>query len=210
MVRPPDRASHLFLMTELNIQVPLSSLTAGYDPDAAADKYAANAELIKDKYHYEKLMGKRQSNGALKLKELKPDHKQFIACYLNGMKGVEIAAQFNVAAITVYRVLADPLAASLIGEFDENFKNEFRQMFPLVADAVRTGLTTGGVTDRLKATDRWLKVCRFLDGGEEEKGPDEKTASIAAARMRFIDLVNTAKDKGMKLVEAEYIEVTTT
>ena len=196
-------------MTELNIKVPLSSIVAGYDPEAAADKYAAEAELIKDKYHYEKLMGKRRLDGALKLKELKPEHKQYVACYLNGMKGVEIAVHFNVAAITVYRVLADPLATSLIGEFDESFKNEFRAMFPLVADAVRTGLESGGITDRLKATDRWLKVCRFLDGGEEEKGQEEKTATVHAARLKFIDLVETARGaNGMKLVEAEFVEVT--
>ena len=195
-------------MTELNIKVPLSSLVAGYDPELAAAKYAADAELIKDRYHYEKLMGKRRSDGALNLKELKPEHKQYVACYLNGMKGVEIAVHFNVAAITVYRVLADPLATSLIGEFDESFKNEFRQMFPLVADAVRAGLSTGSTTDKLKATDRWLKVCRFLDGGEEEGGQEEKTASVVAARMRFVSLVDAAKEKDMKLVEAEFIEVT--
>ena len=195
-------------MTKLNIKVPLSSIVAGYDPEAAADKYAAEAELIKDQYHYEKLMGKRRLDGALKLKELKPDHNLYISCHLHGMKGVEIAAYFNVAAITVYRVLADPLARSLIGEFDESFKNEFRAMFPLVADAVRTGLSIGSTTDKLKATDRWLKVCRFLDGGEEEGGQEEKTATVIAARMRFVDLVKTAT-KNMKLVEVEVVEVTT-
>lgn len=195
-------------MTELNIKVPLSSIVGNYDPEVAAAKYAADAALIEDKYHYEKLMGKRRSDGALNLKKLKPEHKQYISRYLHGMKGVEIAAHFNVAAITVYRVLADPLAASLIGEFDESFKNEFRAMFPLVADAVRTGLSTGSTTDKLKATDRWLKVCRFLDGGEEEGGQEEKTATVIAARMRFVDLVKTAT-KNMKMVEVEVVEVTT-
>ncbi len=194
-------------MTELNIKVPLSSIVAGYDPEEAAAKYAANAELIKDKYHYEKMMGKRKSNGALKLKELKPEHKQYVACFINGMKGVEIAEQFNVAAITVYRVLADPLAAELIGDFDEGFKNEFRAMFPLVADAVRTGLESGGTKTRLQAVDRWTKVCRFLDGDEGEKDQGEKTVAVTAARMRFVDLVKSAT-KNMKLVEAEFVEVT--
>lgn len=194
-------------MTGLNIKVPLSSITAGYDPEESKAKYAANSELIKDKYHYEKFMGKRRADGAMKLKELKPEHKQYISCFINGMKGVEIADHFNVAAITVYRVLADPLSADLINEFDENFKNEFRAMFPLVADAVRTGLGSGGITTRLQATDRWLKVCRFLDGGEEEKDQEEKTTAVVAARMRFVDLVKTAT-KGMKLVEAEFVEVT--
>ena len=197
-------------MTELNIKVPLSSLTAGYDPDGAASRYAANKELIADKYHYEKMMGKRRNDGALKLNELKPEHKQYISCYINGMKGVEIAAQFNVAAITVYRVLADPLATSYIAEFDEQFKNEFRAMFPLVADAVRSGLENGGVKTRLQAVDRWAKVCRFLDGDADEKDQGEKSTAIVAARMRFIDLIDkaTAGMENPKLVEAEIIEVT--
>lgn len=196
-------------MTQLNIKVPLSSLTAGYAPEAAAAKYAANAELIKEEYHYEKMLGKRKSSGALKLNELKPEHKQYVSCFLNGMKGVEIALHFNVSAITVYRVLADPLAASLIDEFDESFKKEFKAMFPLVADAVRSGLDDSSIGTKLKAVDRWTKVCRFLDGGEEEKDQGEKTASVVAARMRFVDLVKTATS-GMKLVEAEFVEVTTT
>ena len=156
------------------------------------------------------MIAKRKINGALKLKELNPEHKQYVSCFIHGMNGVEIAAQFNVAAITVYRVLADPLAASLIGEFDENFKNEFRAMFPLVADAIRTGLESGGVETKLKAADRWLKVCRFIDGGEEEKGQEEKTASIIAARLRFTDLIDTAVKaaESIKVVEIELVEVT--
>jgi hypothetical protein len=194
-------------MTKLNIKVPLSSVVHNYDPEEAKAKYAANAQLIADKYHYEKIMGKRRSDGALKLKELKPEHKQYVACYINGMKGVEIAEQFDVAAITVYRVLADPLALNLIGEFDEGFKREFKSMFPLVADAVRTGLDSGSTKTKLQAVDRWTKVCRFLDGDEEEKDQEEKTIAVRAARMRFVDLVKDAT-KGQKLLEAEFIEVT--
>ncbi len=101
-------------MTNLDISLPLSATRAGYDPEREASKYAMNAELIKSKYNYEKIMGKRKDNGALKLKELKPEHKQYVSCFINGMKGVEIAEQFNVAAITVYRVLNDPLAQTML------------------------------------------------------------------------------------------------
>ncbi len=194
-------------MTELNIK-PLSVARAGYDPDAAAAKYALNKELIADRYHYQKFMGKRRDDGALKLDSLKPEHKQYIACHINGMKGVEIAEQFNVSAITVYRVLADPLATSLIGEFDESFKKDFKALFPLVAAAVRTGLESGGTRERLQAVDRWTKVCRFLDGDDVERGQEEKTASVVAARLRFVDLIKQAGGKNLQLVEAEYVEVT--
>lgn len=189
--------------------MPLSTMFGQYDAEREAAKYAMNKELIEDQYHYEKVIGKRKSNGALKLKELKPEHKQYISAYINGMKGVEIAAQFNVAAITVYRVLADPLSAELIGEFDESFKNEFRAMFPLVADAVRDGLVATNSELRLKAVDRWTKVSRFLGGDEDDEGQkNEKTTQIIAARMRFVELVKSAAPS-MKMVEAEIIEVTT-
>ena len=195
-------------MTELNIKVPLSSIRANYDPEAAKSRYEANKRLIADKYHYDKMLGKRRKDGALKLQELKPEHKQYVSCFIHGMKGVEIAEQFNVAAITVYRVLADPLATSLIGEFDESFKKEFKSMFPLVADAVRSGLGSGSEKTRLQAVDRWTKVCRFIDGDPEEKDQEEKTVAVRAARLRFVDLVKNAT-KGQKLIEAEFVEVTT-
>ena len=192
-------------MTELNITLPLSSTRAGYDPEREKARYEMNSELIQGRYHYEKVIGKRKSNGALKLRELKPEHKQYVAAFVNGMKGVEIAEYFNVAAITVYRVLADPLARSLIGEFDESFRDEFRAIFPLVANAVRDGLESGSIATRLKAVDRWTKVSRFIDGDTGE-GESPKTDVIFAARLKFVDMVKKASE-GANLVEAEIITV---
>ena len=180
-------------MTTLDISIPLSAERGNYNPETAKDNYAKNAELIADRYHYEKFIGKRSSDGALKLNELKPEHKKYISAYINGMKGVEIAEQFNVAAITVYRVLADPLARDMIEEFDEGFKAEFRAMFPLVSLAVREGLQSESLGLALKSVDRWAKICRLIDG----KGDDEdvrKVDSVVAARMRFVQLVKGAQD----------------
>ena len=193
------------LMTTLDITVPLSSTRAGYDPERQAARYAMNSDLIKNRYHYEKIIGKRKGDGALKLKELKPEHKQYVSCYLNGMKGVEIAEHFNVAAITVYRVLADPLAAKILGEFDTAFKNEFRALFPLVAEAIREGLESGGITTRLKAVDRWTKVSKFIDGDVEE-GEGLRTEAIFAARLKFVDTIKKITE-GATLAEAEIITV---
>ena len=153
-----------------------------------------NKELIADKYHYEKVIGKRRSDGAMKLKELKPEHKQYVSCFVQGMKGVEIAEQYNVAAITVYRVLSDPLAKGLLGEFDEAFKDEFRAMFPLVANAVRDGLESAGIATRLKAVDRWTKVSLFIDGKPEEDSGEKKPEVMAAMRLRLVAMLQTAAD----------------
>lgn len=171
-----------------NYVVPLSSTRAGYEPEHGKVRYRMNSTLIADKYRYEKFMGKRKANGALKLNSLRPEHKQYITAYIQGKKGVEIAEDFNVAAITVYRVLADPLARSMISEFDLAFQDEFKRMFPLVADAVRKGLDSGSETTRLKAVDRWAKIVRQIDG-EPEDDEKKKVEKIQATRMRFIGLV---------------------
>lgn len=181
-------------MTNLNINIPLSSTRAGYNPEREAARYAMNKELITDKYHYEKIIGKRKTTGALKLKELKPEHKQWISCFIQGMKGIEIAEQFDTPAVTIYRVLSDPLAKSLLGEFDEAFKNEFRAMFPLVANAVRDGLESTGIATRLKAVDHWTKVSGFIDGNKEEDGEAKKPAVVAAMRLRMVTMLQAAAD----------------
>ncbi len=187
---------------------------AGYDPEREKARYAMNAELIKDKYHYAKVMGKRRQDGALNLKELKPEHKQYVACFVNGMKGVEIAEQYNVAAITVYRVLSDPLAKSLLGEFDEAFKEEFRSMFPLVANAIRDGLESPGIATRLKSVDRWTKVCKFIDGVDEGQNTSDKTQVLAATRLHMVTMLKKATEAlpaaSATIIDVETVVVETT
>lgn len=200
-------------MTNLDINIPLSSTRAGYDPEREQARYAMNAELIADKYHYEKVIGKRRADGALKLKELKPEHKQYVSCFIQGMKGVEIAEQFNVAAITVYRVLSDPLAKNLLGEFNESFKDEFKAMFPLVSDAIRAGLESAGIETRLKAVDRWTKVASFVDGVPEKDSGEKKPEVMAAMRTRLVAALQTAAEalppNTPVQIEIEAIEVKT-
>ena len=194
--------------------MPLSVSRAHYDPEREASRYQINKHLIKNKYHYHKIMGKRKDDGALKLKELKPEHKQWVSAFINGMKGVEIAEQYDVAAITVYRVLADPLAKKLLGEFDEAFKSEFRSMFPLVANAIRDGLEAAGLDTRLKAVDRWTKVSGFIDGNSDEKDETTKTAVVAATRLRMVTMLKAAAEalppNESAIIEVEAVVVEST
>lgn len=201
-------------MTDLNINIPLSVTRANYHPEEAAAKYQMNKLDIAGRYKYEKWMGIRQKNGADKLEKLKPEHKQYVVCFINGMKGVEIAEQFDVSAITVYRVLADPLARNLINEFDESFKDEFKAMFPLVSDAVREGLADGSVTNRLKAVDRWSKICKQIDGVPDDEADGKKVELVHAARVRFVQIVQDAvaalpkPEAGTEtIIEAEVVTV---
>lgn len=186
---------------------PLSMTRANYNPEIEKARYAMNKQLIATKYHYEKFVGKRKESGALKLNELKPEHKQYVAAFINGMKGVEIAEQYNVAAITVYRVLADPLAQAMIGEFDDGFKADFRAMFPIVSDAIRDSLDSGNETIRLKAVDRWAKISRLIDGDAEDDSGN-KVEQIFSARARFVSMVKDITDRpGLVEMEAEMVEV---
>lgn len=191
-------------MTHINVKMPpLSTLTGlSYSPEAHRAKYLQNADLIKQKYQYEKFIGKRGHDGMRKLSVLKPAHKQYITAFLNGMKIVEIANYFNVCFLTVYRVLKDPLARALIEEFDEGFKEEFRRLFPLVTDSIRDGLNDENIGLRLKAADRFVKLSRLVDG-EVEAGTDDKVKAVFAARTKFVQMVKSSTG-------AETLEVTET
>ena len=185
---------------------PLSAVYGNYDPVAHAAKYAANRDLIKEKYHFEKWVGKRRENGLLNIVEtLKPVHKRIISAHINGMKGVEIAEQFNLSVITVYRILGDPLSRSLIDEFTDNFKSEFKAMFPLVSDAIRDGLSEDrAFGTRMKAVDRFIKVHKMIDGVDDTDSTEGKVAEVSSARIRIVQTIKDAlaKTETVTMIEA--------
>ncbi len=185
----------------INVDVPLSVKTGtSYNPESARAKYLQNARLIAQNYKYEKFIGERKHNGDLKLKELRPEHKQYVTAWLQGMKGVEIADHFNVSALTVYRVLSDPLIKPLIEEFDEGFKEEFKRLFPLATDAIRDGLNDSDLDIRLKATDRFVKMSRLIEGTGEEN-TDGRVKAVFAARTKFVQMIKDVS--GVQVIETE-------
>lgn len=188
--------------------LPLSTQVSNYDPEAEAAKYQRNKELIATKYQYEKWTGERNADGSARLKKLSAVHRQWVACFINGMKQVEIAQQFGVAAITVHRVLSDPLAKELIEEFDDGFKAEFQAMFPLVSDTIRDGLDPERpMGTRLRAVDRYAKVARLVGGDDGQEGElRDKVAAVQGARSRLVSMIKTAK---RELPDGTKEEVTT-
>lgn len=173
-----------------------------YDPEKAKARYEENKALIRSRYAYEKIIGKRRPNGMPNLKKLTPAHKQMISCFVMGMSVNEIAEQFDVAAITVSRVVSDPLAQEYIEEFDDQHKAEFNAMLPLVNEAVRDALRSPGITNRLKGVDRWAKIHRVMNGDDAGESGKNKAQEIHAARFRFLDKVKElAQQEGV--IEAE-------
>ncbi len=70
-------------------------------------------------YQFEKIIGKRTKTGELKLKRLKPLHRQMIAMHIGCFSNRDIAFQLNIDEITVSRVLRDPLSQELIKVYAE-------------------------------------------------------------------------------------------
>jgi len=194
-------------MTELEIKIPLSATRHNYDPEVERARYASNRLLIKEKYSFDKFIGKRKNTGEKKLKKLSSEHLQWIAAYINGMTGVQIAEAYDKAAITVYRVLKDPLSRKIIDEFNESARDEFNQMFPLVADAIRVGLEHPSVTIQLKAVDRWAKLSGAVEGAKER--PESRAEVISLARIKVVRMLEAAV-KATNVIEAEAIVVDST
>ena len=190
----------------LKIDLPsLSEKLGNYHPVVEAAKYQVNRELIKDKYHFEKWIGKRREEGHKNVNDLRPVHKRIISAHINGMKGVEIAEQFGLSAVTVYRILGDPLSRSLVDEFTENFKSEFKAMFPLVSNAIRDGLDEDkSFGTRMKAVDRFIKVHKMIDGVEDNGSTEGKVAEVSSARVRIVQTIKdaVAKTETVTMIEA--------
>jgi len=172
--------------------VSLSELVAGYDPLYAAAVYQVNRLKLKDQYHYEKVIGLRRSNGMRNLQKLRPVHERIIAAFVSGMSGVVIAAQFKCSALTVYRVLADPLASSLTSEIGEHYREEFKQLFPLVYAAVKDGLQSGSAKTRLAAVDRFARINRMIEGDSDEDGVESHVKRVIDARITIVHLIKDA------------------
>ena len=181
--------------SKANGGLPLSAIYSNYDPVRRAAEYQINRLRLRDEYHYEKLIGLRRSNGNKNLKKLRPVHERIIAAFVSGMTGVEIAAQFRCSAMTIYRILGDPLASSLTKEIGENYREEFKQLFPLVYLAVKDGLNSGSAKIRLSAVDRFARINRMIDGDSGEDAVESHVKRVIDARFTIIHLVRNAATK---------------
>lgn len=205
------------LVDEVQINVPGLASQGGLLVSAESEskaKYRANRTLLRQKYHYEKWTGRRRPDGALKLNSLSPAHLRMISAYINGMRIKDIAEQFKVAAITVGRVLADPLSQVYVEEFGEAQKGEFKAMFPLVAKAIRDALSSGNAEVKLKAVDRFAKISAMLSGPNPNDSRESRTEARTEARHKFIAMIKDAVPGGADIqIESEEViqtvEVTT-
>lgn len=162
-----------------------------YSPLRQRAKYALGAEDEKDRYQYEKVQGLRKSCGTLKLQDLTPLHHQIIAEHLMGIPHVNIALKMEVSMATVHRVVNDPIFAKMVNEFKSGFTAELEAMFPLVIEAIRSGLESTTIADKLAAARQWTS----LAGGDTETANDASIKiTISAAREKVVGVLGKLID----------------
>lgn len=119
-------------------------------------------------YLFQKVIGKRYSTGELKLKQLKPMHKNIIALHLQGYRAPEIVSLMTSAGHEmdqqlVYRTLRSPKAQEIIQEFQEGYDLELKGLVGNALEALQKAMRNGGA-EAVSAADKVLKANRKYEG----------------------------------------------
>lgn len=130
------------------------------------------------KYQNEKALGLRMANGVPPLKRLTKRHLRIISLHMDGVSSLAIASDAGCSQSTVLRVLADPLATSILGESDSNTKREIRALVPKAVAAVREGLKSGTLGTKLKAIDKLKIMAEMTEAKEETQTAEDIISEI--------------------------------
>lgn len=126
-----------------------------------------------EQYQYEKIIGKRKADGAMKLKRLKAIHRVMIAHHLRGMSNRDIAFVTGFDEFAIGRVLRDPLSQAYIQEHLSGTEMELAALQPMAVDAVRRGLNSDDDRTALNAADKFFKATGQYAKGETSKDTAE-------------------------------------
>lgn len=157
-------------------------------------------------YDMEKKLGVRRANGASKLKDLKPIHKQIIAMHLHGYSVIDIAGEVGQSENNIYHVLSDPLARALIETFSKRMDVELAAMEPLTIAAMRDALETSDIKDRLKAVDIFNKMTgRYVkeDGPSGGFGGHTAESLVSEALRVASEAIRTGNNPRNSIIKAE-------
>ena len=120
-----------------------------------------------NKYQYEKIIGKRTKTGELKLKRLKPLHRQMLHMHLGCYSNRDIAFHLNVDEITVSRVLRDPLSQEIINTYASGIDAELKALLPLGVDVLRKAVLSDNAKIALLGADKLLRALGKFDHSHE-------------------------------------------
>lgn len=131
-------------------------------------------------YKMEKIIGRRTRTGAMKLKKLKPLHRQMLHMHIGCYSNRDIAFHLDVDEITVSRVLNDPLSIEIINVHMQGIDAELEALLPLGVDVVRKALLSDSAKTALQGVDKLFRALgKFNHTGDEQK---RETAEDVIAR----------------------------
>ena len=146
-------------------------------------------------YQFEKIIGKRTKTGELKLKRLKPLHRQMLHMHLGCYSNRDIAFHLNVDEITVSRVLRDPLSQEIINTYAAGIDAELEALLPLGVDVVRKALLSDSPKVGLAGVDKLFRALgKFNHTGDKE---ERETAEDVIARALGIAQTQADTIKGL-------------
>ena len=140
----------------------IDDVLADYDPSAAQERYTNHHASAKAQHSAGKLLGKPKRE-VVPLKKLMPRHMEIIALHLKGEKATDIALKLGCTYATVWRIINDPQARTIIEEFYTAHRVDLMGLMPLAIDAVRKGLNSGDTKTGLLAVDRFVKMKESVD-----------------------------------------------
>ncbi|MBW8036441.1 MAG: hypothetical protein FVQ79_12660 [Planctomycetes bacterium] len=146
-----------------------------YDPVKEHEENQLLRELHRKQYdpqvyQFEKIIGRRTKTGELKLRRLKPLHRQMIAMHIGCFSNRDIAFQMNVDEITVSRVIRDPLSQEIISVYANGIDAELEALLPLGVDVLRKSLLSDSAKIALQGADKLFRALgKFNHTGDEEK-----------------------------------------
>ncbi len=133
---------------------------------------------IPEVYDAQRDIGTRRENGALKLKRLRPFHKQVLALHLAAWPNEEIAKKLNRSPSWISSVINDPLSQEVLNNFEDLQEEEFKRLRLLANSALRDALLPH------KNDSTRLRAARiFYQKSGEDKGEKGETAEDVMAKV---------------------------
>lgn len=151
------------------------------------DSVAPNP-LSVSQYEVEKANGTRLPNGARPLKKLKPRHLQVIRLHLEGLPNRRVAQQLGMTDSQVSLILSDPLTRPILARASEQWDLEFDALYGLHLDALREGLQSGDVRDRIRAASVYGR--ERLERRKQDTGGSESAEDVIARMLQLNIQVN--------------------
>lgn len=134
-----------------------------------------------NQYQYEKIIGKRTKTGELKLKRLKPLHRQMLHMHLGCYSNRDIAFHLDVDEITVSRVLRDPLSQEIINTYASGIDAELEALLPLGVDVIRKAVLSDSTKIALQGADKLFRALGKYDHSHAQEKRETAEDVIARA-----------------------------